>query len=385
MAAVLDIHDAGSLEAWLAGKSIQSAVAIAARAALRVAPLASSPDAADFASEMSAVFRANALARVAAKYTTGTNSFGSSKRAAAAKNAHANAAAAAAIEAAGADASPATRAASCAADAARAADASFIAAYAESGALDAASAAGLAATHAYVAAYNAYVTAGLQHAAAAARATLMWAAARTDAETISRGDSSTLADMPLWQSGAPIWAANAWSALKAALPRAQDWDVWIDWYEERLRGSSRDEDYERVFASVPKEEWDKGPSVANAWIKTKLRSTELGDRSAQIDFHDRGSFEKWLEGQEPDVPVLLATRAALRVLPASIRISDVRHGQEAKIASRLRGEAFRAIALARVSAMWPSTAQVVAGRPRQRGYARCVPCPEPGWSRSRHG
>jgi len=43
-----------------------------------------------------------------------------------------------------------------------------------------------------------------------------------------------------------------------------------DWYNERLRGVSRGEDYELVFASVPLDVWDKGPAAANAWIKANL-------------------------------------------------------------------------------------------------------------------
>ena len=58
------------------------------------------------------------------------------------------------------------------------------------------------------------------------------------------------------------------------MPEDEDWDVWIDWYEERLRGGSRGENYELVFASVPQEEWDKGPAAANAWIKAHLPRVE---------------------------------------------------------------------------------------------------------------
>ena len=74
----------------------------------------------------------------------------------------------------------------------------------------------------------------------------------------------TAADLPLWPSGVPKWASAAWTELKAALPAKQDWDVWIDWYEKRLRGGSRDEAYELVFASIPQEEWERGPAAANA-------------------------------------------------------------------------------------------------------------------------
>jgi hypothetical protein len=68
----------------------------------------------------------------------------------------------------------------------------------------------------------------------------------------------------------PDWWKNDWERLKAALPDEEDWDVWIDWYEERLLGGSRGEAYELVFASAPQEVWDRGPAAANAWIKAHL-------------------------------------------------------------------------------------------------------------------
>ena len=65
---------------------------------------------------------------------------------------------------------------------------------------------------------------------------------------------------PLWSMGIPNWAKVAWSTLKSALPTNEDWEVWIDWYEERLRGGSRSKDYELIFASVPARGMGKGSS-----------------------------------------------------------------------------------------------------------------------------
>ena len=76
-------------------------------------------------------------------------------------------------------------------------------------------------------------------------------------------------DLPLWSTARPRGLARL-VVLQAALPEGEDWDVWIDWYEERLRGGSRGEAYELVFASVPLEVWDKGPAAANAWIREHL-------------------------------------------------------------------------------------------------------------------
>jgi hypothetical protein len=78
--------------------------------------------------------------------------------------------------------------------------------------------------------------------------------------------------MPLWSGYAePEWAKNAWAKIHMVLPEGEMWEVWFHWYNDRLRGASRGEGYELVFASVPQEEWDKGPAAANAWIKARLQ------------------------------------------------------------------------------------------------------------------
>jgi hypothetical protein len=97
-----------------------------------------------------------------------------------------------------------------------------------------------------------------------------WNQIRSDIEATKRDGVGTLLRAPLWRQSEPTWARRAEESLQAALPEDEDWDVWIDWYEERSRGGSRGEDYELVFASVPQEEWDKGPAAANAWIKAHL-------------------------------------------------------------------------------------------------------------------
>ena len=99
---------------------------------------------------------------------------------------------------------------------------------------------------------------------------------RFDASALQRLGARRLAELPLWRKSPPDWWKNDWERLKAALPDHEDWDVWIDWYEERLRGGSRGEAYELVFASAPQEVWDRGPAAANAWIKAHLPSDSGG-------------------------------------------------------------------------------------------------------------
>ena len=91
-----------------------------------------------------------------------------------------------------------------------------------------------------------------------------------DASASERLGAPRLADLPLWRQSPPEWWKHDWKRLKAVLLEEEDWDVWIDWYEERLRGGSRGEAHELVFASVPQKVWNEGPAAANAWIKAHL-------------------------------------------------------------------------------------------------------------------
>jgi hypothetical protein len=106
----------------------------------------------------------------------------------------------------------------------------------------------------------------------AAEFSLFWPAISRDAGLIEAGCSAPqLADLPLWDD----WEATHpiiewWEYLKAALPKAEDWHVWIDWYEARLSGDQVSEEEELIYATVPVEKWDEGYAAANAWIKAEL-------------------------------------------------------------------------------------------------------------------
>ncbi len=249
----LEIKDRASLEAWLKGQSAEVAVAIAMRAALRVAPLAAEARERLGATRnsvlsnlTSAVFRASAVARVSAKYPARSKEF--------------RAAGNAAADAAGSFAT--TDAAALAVDAsAVAVDAAF--------ALDADSARFAAARASAV-------------AADAADATAIWESIGPDASAVQEIGAIGLADLPLWPKRSLAWAGAEWIGLKTALPRGENWEVWVNWYEDRLRGGSRGEAYETVFARVPQEEWDKGAAAANAWIKAHLPKPSESAKAAEV-------------------------------------------------------------------------------------------------------
>ena len=103
--------------------------------------------------------------------------------------------------------------------------------------------------------------------------------------------------------------------MVASVMTVSDMDVWIDWYEERLRGGSRGEDYELVFTSVPQAEWDKGPAAANVWIKAHLPREETPNISDPL------ALQAWLSEQPRESAIVIAVRAALRVAPLVARVA----------------------------------------------------------------
>lgn len=103
-----------------------------------------------------------------------------------------------------------------------------------------------------------------------------WQAITMDAHFIESGEPvALLMDRTLWPKSSPHqgsiqpWATERWAALKAALPRNEGWDVWIDWYDDILAGRAHSDEYDLVFATVPQELWQT-PAAANAWIKEQL-------------------------------------------------------------------------------------------------------------------
>jgi hypothetical protein len=234
-----------SLKDWLTKQVPQVTAAIAARVALRLAACEgrfapktwSAEGSSRFLASLGADFRAIALARVVAKYPN-----------------HANELRATALVAA---------------------ERAFLA---QSGGLILSAAAYAAAAADVVTQDSAYAAPFDDPppfaAAYAAAATTADPAVRMeigfDASAVQRLGARRLADLPLWWESPPDWWKHDWERLKAVLSDDEDWDVWIDWYEERLCGGSRGEAYELVFATAPQEIWDRGPAAANAWIKAHL-------------------------------------------------------------------------------------------------------------------
>ena len=57
-----------------------------------------------------------------------------------------------------------------------------------------------------------------------------------------------LSQSALWPEGIPVWAGRRWADFKEELPEAEGWSDWVNWYEGRLTGRPADvaKEFDRV-------------------------------------------------------------------------------------------------------------------------------------------
>jgi hypothetical protein len=91
-----------------------------------------------------------------------------------------------------------------------------------------------------------------------------------DADLLDQGVSpvSLALSSTLWPGPSPDWAFNEWTELENALLDAnEDWEVWTDWYEARLKGGEADQVIEVARATIPTSVWHQGAKVVNGQIR----------------------------------------------------------------------------------------------------------------------
>jgi hypothetical protein len=119
-----------------------------------------------------------------------------------------------------------------------------------------------------------------------------WAAVTTDAAALEKGLPTSMTGH-LWRSWSggdgtpaaihsvdpPDWATRDWAALKQHLGTADNWQVWTEWYEAILDGKpawslSHDIGNEIMFTALtwPEEEWEKGPAYVNRRIASLIEA-----------------------------------------------------------------------------------------------------------------
>jgi hypothetical protein len=241
-----DALDRSAFRDWLAIKPASWSIAIAARAVLRTVPF-QEPVRTKRAAEVTlSVFRAVAISRFIAAYPKRRNKIG-----------------------------------------ADAAEDAIVAAAAA-----AKDAKGTTSVAAYAAIYAAAAAADVDEPGAAADA----AAETAQAATEAAGEGGTagiallngieldaqalhayqvtpeqLARMPLWPDEPP-WPNAEWGKLSQVLRRlGSHWEVWLNWYDEVMKGTTRTESWEAAFVDFAEMlPWDKGAEAVNTEIAARL-------------------------------------------------------------------------------------------------------------------
>jgi len=107
----------------------------------------------------------------------------------------------------------------------------------------------------------------------------VWGAVSADATALQAGQD--LSRLPLWPGDPPEGLLRLWrDAVPPLLARDENWEVWVEWYEDRLAGDRRPiiEQLELDRVLVPTDaDWDKGAAHVNAI----LAGLELKHRDQQ--------------------------------------------------------------------------------------------------------
>lgn len=75
-------------------------------------------------------------------------------------------------------------------------------------------------------------------------------------------------ELQAWQE---LWEAFS----TAARARNAQFDIWLDWYQARVRGESISLDAQRLWLDYPREVAAQGPAAVNAYIASQLQQTAL--------------------------------------------------------------------------------------------------------------
>lgn len=134
--------------------------------------------------------------------------------------------------------------------------------------------------------------------------------------------------MPLWPDGMPGDLAADWQTLKAdLLSRNEDWDIWTDWYEDRLAGRPPEAKLDRARIMLPDGLWKQGAKAVNAELKrirADLQAEGAEDPKAETGNSQGSSLpESGQEGtgQEPNWHEVVKQRL-LDEAPVSAVIED---------------------------------------------------------------
>jgi hypothetical protein len=142
------------------------------------------------------------------------------------------------------------------------------------------------------AAFSAADSAALSATLSADSASTIWRQISVDTALLEQDDRTlTLGTSRLWDDELPEGIVRSWKRLRALLlDLDQDWQVWIDWYEDRLKGPAGRAPIEQLELDrvlVPKDEdWELGAAHVNdilAKLEAKYRPTPKPEEVPEQD------------------------------------------------------------------------------------------------------
>jgi hypothetical protein len=88
-----------------------------------------------------------------------------------------------------------------------------------------------------------------------------------DVSDLDGAAASDVAAIYLWPGSPPDWMGRRWDHLKQAMREDDNgWEVWIEWYEDRINGAKRPEGHDFAFVEAPSELWGGDGRELNAWM-----------------------------------------------------------------------------------------------------------------------
>ncbi len=95
-------------------------------------------------------------------------------------------------------------------------------------------------------------------------------------------DLSRIIEIPLWdENNIPPNFSAKWEVLKSKLiSSGEDWEVWTNWYEDRLAGNPANPVLDVARVTLPEPMWEEGAATVNAEIKNLTALFDQGGEEA---------------------------------------------------------------------------------------------------------
>lgn len=110
-----------------------------------------------------------------------------------------------------------------------------------------------------------------------------------DIDLLQRGGShQDLWSAPLWRESWPTDYSSKWDQSKAKFGDldGEEWNFWIDWYENILGGNKRNTSLNEKVALLPNDLWEAGAARANFEIMRLVRSAKHHDEPVEREYSE---------------------------------------------------------------------------------------------------